>query len=75
MVELAAGELMVEIDGMSRFGLHRRHVIRYGERVSDQTIEELGDGVKIQAVVRYVEEGLGLYHLRIYWKEEKLVSG
>ena len=61
---------MVEANGVSRFGLHRRHVIRYGKRVSDRAIEELGENVKIQAVVRYEEDGLGLHHLRVYWREE-----
>jgi hypothetical protein len=82
-------EVVVE-RGVSRFGLHRLHVIRWGKAVSDEWLIYLtteldptpdppqipaeysglfGEGVMIEAVVRYEEEGIGLHHLRVYWRE------
>ena len=62
-------EIIVE-EGVSRFGLHRLHVIRMGG-VVDQVkwIEErVGEG-RLEALVEYEDEGLGIYHLRLYWKD------
>ncbi len=73
---------MVVERGCSRFGLHRLHVIRWGTppwptldptpappQIPAAYSGIFGEGVKIEAIVRYEEEGMGLHHLRVYWRE------
>jgi hypothetical protein len=74
------GAMVVEGDGVSRFGLHRLHLVRWGEvgvREVEAAVELAGRLARgrgcvaeVSAVVRYEEAGAGgLWHLRLYWWE------
>ncbi len=64
-------EVIVE-EGVSRFGLHRIHVVRMGAPVDiwDWIVEKVlpMDGV-VETYYQYEEEKLGVHHLRLYWKK------
>ena len=58
--------------GVSRFGLHRLHVIRMGkpvemERWIDQYVPM---GGRVETHLAFEEPGLGLHHLYLYWRME-----
>jgi len=65
-------EVVVE-RGCSRFGLERMHIMRMGEAVDlNGWVERIEAGEKwVEWVcgVVYGEEGLGVHHLRLYWRE------
>jgi hypothetical protein len=57
----------------SLFGLQRLHVMRMGipedpDAFRDAWIEHVvGDGL-VEAVLRYYDQGIQIYHLRLYWR-------
>lgn len=62
--------------GVSRFGLHRLHVIRLGEAVDiERWIEErVPPGGTVETYLRYEEKELGVHHLRLYWIDGEITS-
>ena len=61
-------EIVVE-EGISRFGLRRIHVMRAGQKVDRERVyEHVGYG-EIEAVLEYQDEELGMWHLRVYWRD------
>ena len=57
--------------GVSRFGLHRLHVVRLGAAVDIEAWikERVPEGGVVETFLGYEERGLGLHHLRLYWRE------
>ena len=64
-------EVVVE-EGVSRFGLHRVHVMRMGAAVDvDQWVKErVGEGV-VKGWWEYKEEEMDVYHLWLWWKDDE----
>jgi len=63
-------EMVVE-EGVSRFGLHRLHVARMGGKVDvERWVEEkvTSVGGEMKTWFMYEEEGIGVWHLRLWWK-------
>jgi hypothetical protein len=69
-------EVIVE-QGVSRFGLHRLHVMRMsadpgrsGEVDLERWVQEkvLAVGGEVELFYKYEEKELGVWHLRLYWK-------
>jgi len=62
-------EIVIE-EGVSRFGLHRVHVMRMGAPVDlERWVKErvLAVGGEVKTWYRYEEEGIGVHHLRLWW--------
>lgn len=65
-------ESIVE-EAVSRFGLHRIHVIRMGSPVDLGwwiTEKVLAVDGKVNTYYQYEEEEVGVHHLRLYWTIE-----
>ncbi len=63
-------------EGMSRYGLHRLHVMQMGKPVDlEELIRERvpEDGI-VETHYLYEEADLGVYHARIWWRSPTLPS-
>jgi hypothetical protein len=69
---MSVDEVVVE-DSVSRFGLHRLHVVRMGASVDAEKWmnERLKGNCEVTLMWHYEEQELGIHHLRLYWKELK----
>jgi len=58
-------------DDTSSSGLRRLHLLKAGGRFErDEVLEKWGIFADlVRAVVEYLDEDVGIWHLRIYWKE------
>jgi hypothetical protein len=63
-------EAIVE-EGVSRYGLHRVHVVRMGGEVDAERWirEKTEEGGRVETFFRYEEEETGVHHLRLWWRE------
>lgn len=59
-------------DDVSQAGLRRLHLIQAGERFDLRNIlAERGiEAGKVKTWVEYEEEEIGMWHLRIYWRDD-----
>jgi len=73
---MGGDEVIVE-QGVSRFGLHRLHVMRMsadpgrsGEVDLERWVQEkvLAVGGEVELFYKYEEKDLGVWHLRLYWR-------
>src|SRR5512139_639878 len=62
---------MVVDEGVSRFGLHRLHVVRAGSPVEAETYLERLEGSEAATRFEYLEEEIGMWHLRLWWRPAK----
>ncbi len=60
---------MVVADKVSRFGLHQLHVVRAGSPVDREAYLERAGDAETAAIFDYKEEEIGMWHLRLWWKE------
>jgi len=62
--------------GVSRFGLHRLHVVRMGAAVDAEAWikERVPEGGMVETWLKYEEKGLGLHHLHLFWREGGIAS-
>lgn len=65
MAKKEKAQEMVVDEGVSRFGLHRLHVVRAGSPVGR---EQWMEGKEVEAVYEYEEEEIKMFHLRLWWR-------
>lgn len=69
------GEMVVR-DKVSRFGLREVHMMKMGgmvdmDRLSEQAMK---DGGELLGMMEYEEEGLGIWHLWVWWRAAKCAA-
>lgn len=59
-------------DDVSRFGLRRVHALQMGAPVDEAALlGRMGvDEAALMARLRYEEVGVGVWHVRLYWRAE-----
>lgn len=72
MLVINNDEIIVH-QGVSRYGLGQLHVMRMGAKPDVEAymarVEEECGPVTWKLQVAYEEEGLGVHHLRLYWRQ------
>jgi hypothetical protein len=71
-------EEVVVDEGLSRFGLFSLHVMRIGMRVDrERWLEEKvwNTGAELMGWLEYEDEGIGVWHLRLWWKHRDTEKG
>jgi hypothetical protein len=64
-----SGDEFVVDEGVSRYGLHRIHILRAGNCIDrEKWIKEKVNGGLLMAVLEYEDQAVGMHHLRLYWK-------
>jgi len=66
-VLMQAGEDYLILDDVSRYGLHRRHIVREGDLPDPSWVEVLQKKEKVQAWGYMDDQNIG--HLWITWKD------
>lgn len=63
-------EVVVVDRGMSRYGLHRLHVLRMGAEIDlTELIEKLlPEEAVVETHFQYEEEDIGIHHARVWWR-------
>lgn len=63
----SASEMVIRND-VSRFELHRLHLISTRPIDLDASIRKYVEDGQVEAWLAYEEDALRLYHLRLYWR-------
>ncbi len=63
-------EVVVVDRGVSRYGLHRLHVLRMGAEIDlAELIEKLiPEEADVETHFQYEEEDIGIHHARVWWR-------